>query len=448
LFRTDSGLPPETARALAPTVTTVGSVQQVEQVEWDALVALGDPGPADAHLCLLLIDPNDAGMPAKGIGWTLKYTASTKAHEMFIPVDSDARIARLVEQDLVPSLQGRETNYYATWFPAPGFDLIEDPAEDALDPFLLTRQGQVLAGRFVRPGGVSETWFLPRGCNRIAWARLALECWSERYPDRFPPRGADWESSEIWKTTEEVDAERRLADLREERARAIDAFDQGERAALEFLGELRKDKDLRERRLFMAQGRPLVDAVIDALSELGFDVSDMDKTAQPGDLLEDLRVLPGPDLAKSAWAAVVEVRGYKGGAKIGDLMRLQRFAQRYEAEQKRSPSACWYVVNQFIGADPAERPEVLAEQPEEVDYFTQQYAGALLDTAVLFRIVMAARAGRIARSEIAEKLMTTAGRVSLSTPIRKWVNVRNRLMQPAPGLSAAVRPGRDGDRAG
>jgi methanogenic corrinoid protein MtbC1 len=38
--------------------------------------------------------------------------------------------------------------------------------------------------------------------------------------------------------------------------------------------------------------------------------------------------------------------------------------------------------------------------------------------------------------------------LALSTSIRKWVNVRDRLMQPAPGLSAAVRPGRDGDRAG
>jgi phage terminase small subunit len=49
--------------------------------------------------------------------------------------------------------------------------------------------------------------------------------------------------------------------------------------------------------------------------------------------------------------------------------------------------------------------------------------------------------------DTANRAVFTGVRLRLSTPIRKWVNVRNRLMQPAPGLSAAVRPGRDGDRA-
>ena len=93
--------------------------------------------------------------------------------------------------------------------------------------------------------------------------------------------------------------------------------------------------------------------------------------------------LPGTE-----WTAIVEVRGYKGGASVNDLLRIQRFATRYAVDEGKAPDACWYVVNQLMGRDPAERRPPLASNPEELRSFGDG-GGVVADTTEIFQLACA-----------------------------------------------------------
>ena len=117
-------------------------------------------------------------------------------------------------------------------------------------------------------------------------------------------------------------------------------------------------------------------------SELGFKVKVMDDVAVEGDLLEDLQVTDPDELG---WIALAEVRGYKGGAQLHDLLRIGRFVNRFLRATGDEPSRRWYIVNGFLDRDPSEREDPLRSDPSEVATFADDH-GAVIDTRVLFKL--------------------------------------------------------------
>lgn len=275
-------------------------------------------------------------------------------------------------------------------------------------PFLLNANGKSVAGIFRRSqSSPSEWWWLPADApDAEKWVAAALARWRVADPSRFEPEMTDWLSDRRWQTQDEQAVVASLQELDDQHAAAINEYET-QRAGLEIQRQSASERaELGGRRLLTAQGDDLKDEVAIALRDLGFVVEDADEEhAKKGDLLEDLRVLDGED---PEWVALVEVRGYAGGAKLSDLQRIARFVARFAAANGKLPSAAWYVVNQLLGADPGKRPAPLSSNPDEVETFTED-GGLVVDTADLFVL-----RERVRRSEIP----AADARAQLKTPGR------------------------------
>lgn len=142
-------------------------------------------------------------------------------------------------------------------------------------------------------------------------------------------------------------------------------------------------------------------AVADALERLGFDVENMDDQHEPGSRHEVLQVR-SPDAPE--WVALVEVKGYKRGAKANDLMSLIKYHGIYK-DKLGPPSALWYMANHFLDRSPDEHPLVLAANDDEVASFASDWNGLVIDTCDLFSLLNLVEAGDIEPTE-ARKLFT------------------------------------------
>lgn len=270
-------------------------------------------------------------------------------------------------------------------------------------PFLLNSNGHAVAGIFRRSErGPREWWWLPAGAPEPDhWVAAALARWRAAEPDRFEPDVTDWLSDPRWQTNDERAGTEKLQALEAKHADAVKSY-MAERAALEAERQRASEMaELKERRLLTSQGDELKDEVAHALRDLGFRVEDADvEHAKKGDLLEDLRVFDWED---PDWVALVEVRGYTGGAKLSDLQRIARFVARYAAASGKLPDATWYVVNQFIGTDPGTRPEPLASNTEEVRTFAED-GGLVVDTKDLFGLRERVRGGEVSKEDARTQL--------------------------------------------
>jgi hypothetical protein len=255
----------------------------------------------------------------------------------------------------------------------------------------------VVAGSYRRING-TECWVLPPGQLTHDWITAAVKRWIPMVETR---KAKPWRSDLHWQTVEERRRHRELAELDTERRK----IDDREMALQSELEQLEGSGDIVERRLLLAQGDDLKLGVIDALRELDFEVVDVDEeSARPGDKVEDLHV------KDDDWIALAEVRGYGGsqGAKVSDLLRINRFVRRWERANRRSPDAVWYIVNQAIGVDPGARPRPLASNPDEVAEF-QNDEGLVIDTRDLFRLQMAVRASELPLETARTTLKTSRG---------------------------------------
>jgi len=109
------------------------------------------------------------------------------------------------------------------------------------------------------------------------------------------------------------------------------------------------------------------------------------------------------------WIALAEVKGRSGGAATNDLLQLGRWVEIFIETEQRRPSRRWYLVNQFIGGDPATRPAVFADAPQVLANFTG-LDGMAMDTADLFRVARDVEAGTLSQEEARTKMMTAVGR--------------------------------------
>jgi hypothetical protein len=186
---------------------------------------------------------------------------------------------------------------------------------------------------------------------------------------------------------------------------ALDKYQREAEAASQELQLAALAADEGPRRLLTAHGDALVDAVEVALSNLGFEVENRDRTATEGDRLEDLRIR---DPSEPGWLSLAEVRGYKHGAQVNDLLRIGRFVTRYVRTGATEPSRRWYIVNAFSGIDPAQRERALQSNPDEVGTFTED-GGAVIETRVLYRLDQAMRRSTRRAAEIRSFLRSATG---------------------------------------
>ncbi len=279
-----------------------------------------------------------------------------------------------------------------------------------LDPFLSAAVGP-LAGVVRRAGSEDRASAEPEFIVFVEpveapgkWVKAALHRWSRESPDLKPI--FDWSADPDWMSPEEIQADARLSELRADHAQLVDKFGVEEKQLEVDLAAIRTSTGASWRGLLTTQGDTLVQHVIEALDELGFGVRDMDAERSGSTLLEDLR-LDVPSF--EAWECIVEVRGYgRGGAKTGDLIRLERMAQLFENETGRPPEARWYIINQNLDKSPVDRPVPFATNREDVDLFAE-VNGLVIDTRELLRLRRAVANGNVTKADAVNLLVQTSG---------------------------------------
>lgn len=401
---------------LVPTFKMVESLRQVRQDEWDVLVTnqtIGIPyesePAASLHLCVVYLGsqgPDTQIVESRG-QWShsIVLDRGLIAQELQrIRLDSD-RAAALIHEKLEPVLLQRTSHEY---FKHGGNFNPNGPEEPStVQAFIAAGDGSILAGWYDRSDS-SQAWLLPSDTPDLhLWVKAALAEWHDLAPNRFPGI-PDWSHLPRWMTAEEISLVSDLDGLNSRREAMLRQLADEEAGIRVRLRVARDEADGFERALLTTQSEDLVAVVIKALSELGFKVVDADTHADPSDHLEDIRI---EDSDEPGWIALGEVKGYTKGAKTEALTQFLRFQARYVQRIGSTPSAMWYIVNQFLARDPSTRQPVLHGKDDDVRAFASG-RGLVLDTTELFRLLMDVRDGSISASEARVLLRTATGRFS------------------------------------
>ncbi len=329
---------PEGLTDIVPTVKIVRHVSEVHQDDYDILITR-DFVDASDHMYVLAfggpfgriagIDSDVAAIPR------VAYSGMSLAMAINIPRLPE-QIERLVDRDLVPLLEKEHEKTVLSLFSA-GVGLTRKVRDlrvsDSVRPFLMTRDGGILAGSLLRSDKTrTEVWCLPDSLQHrvVDWLRPALVEWNMKDPERIPLRTPVHDRA-AWMTGRELDIALQLAGIEKRRAEVLAELDREEASLRRALEDERQAADAGLRRLVSAEGFELQETVAEALRTLGFDVEDMDALAEPGQKLEDLRV---SDSAFRGWVGLAEVRAYKSGtAKSSDLQKIQRFVSRFSLKE-------------------------------------------------------------------------------------------------------------------
>jgi hypothetical protein len=408
-----------------PTWRSINRFDDVEQKEWDVVITTLAAELAEPHLYVIGLGCESypmvpAGTIPDSFGWFhsptqpeesskatntyVRWAEYSKATMLELPENLPAGIDRLVGAELVP-LARRQDYHYGL-----GLNDLSPKAitlwANIFEPFLITGQGQYIAGQFLRPGGKSVCWCFPDYAVALTpiIVQVAVREWYKRDPETFP--SAEWVNDPLWRTPAENRIASELDELEAKRAAILMELDEQQQDLVDALSAAKRSAEAHERLLLTARSNDLVRAVTECLSDLGFGVTNMDEVYPLGDRREDLQVTASdvPD-----WIALVEVRGYRRGAQSDDLQRIGRFSKRYLRDNGKDADALWYVVNQFNEDSPAVRPPVLASKEPELAEFAND-DGAAIDTADLFRLWMAVKEQRLPAGEARSRLMQTRGR--------------------------------------
>ncbi len=397
-----------------PTATAVdvAGFQSVWQTGFDLVVLLdvSVPGVVEDRIHVLQIGGEFCGsFRTQNVITAVRRTNVSHADAWFIPELSDD-LEQLVRSDLLRLLPlatragttaGTSQTETLEVLPRYTTGVVAQLPKDLLLPLVFDPSAQWFAaeGRRVSDGGLH--WILPTGADPDRWLSYALRRLHEEAPALFPLR-TGWAEVADFQTPSEHAARDRLAEIERQRVRLTAELEaEDARAAAELVAATQAAED-DERRLVTTQSTTLVAAVKHCLEQLGFEGSDSDAGADPSQLLEDLQVKP----PGSDEVALVEVRGYKGGAAVGDLGRIHRFATNYAAAHSRVPERLWYVVNQFIGRVPADRSRPMTSHAAELEQFVESN-GLVIDTADLLRLWLMVQRGDL-KNEQARQLLWEA----------------------------------------
>lgn len=413
----------EKLMGLFPTTRRIGSLGEVAQDEWDVLITTETVYGAIPRLWVVAFNGTVMSWSPGGprvitLGQcqfsgrkpqecpSIRWSGRVKATEFVVPDNLPGPIERLIDATLLPA--AREHEDHMELLPDDLTLLQEWPS--VVLPFLLLRTGRCVAGRFPRVGGRTECWCLPEYMKDMApqWVEAALGEWYKRDPQTFP--SAAWVDAPRWRTSDENGLADQLEALRGKRAEMLASMAAAEEALLAKLGEAKQAAEARERTLLKGTGEGLEAVVAECLTDLGFNVQNMDKVYPSRDRREDLQVT---DSDNPGWVALVEVKGYTTGARVNDLLRFGRFRTRYVQDHGEDAAAVWYVVNQFNEDDPGIRPPVLASNEAELETFAAN-GGLAIDTADLFQLWMAVRGGSVTATQARAALVRATGRFVFS----------------------------------
>jgi hypothetical protein len=382
-----------------PTARRITSFDEIRPKEWELVVTTdGDTSVPDG-LFVLSLGGNFFTGPTDTSPYGVGRAQSSVSEELILPDGLPAAIEQLVRSDLLPRARTESRLAIVREYmgqPAGG-------GSPGIEPLLLTGERLALAGWYTREKG-GECWCLPAYSNPVHWTRVLLRRWQERFPEQFP---RPWSEQVDWLTADEEHALLRRPALEAERQREVARLDQADAQAELDIAAAADRAAHGARRLLTEQGSELVDAVAAALESLGFTVKNMDAVFSESDRREDLRVRV-PE--RPEWEAIVEVRGYgSGGAAIGDLFKLERYAKRYEQDEKRRPSVVWYICNQFFNQPPSDRPAIFATSGADVAVFDEDRPLLVLDTRTLFQMWKRGHADAAARDAARGTLLATRG---------------------------------------
>lgn len=424
-FDDDLGLLERICR-LAPTVRTVDHLRSVNQAEYDLLITDRFESPwsvpnMPARSTVSVARHLSVVYRSDGVGRGFEKVhqrIGVIAGEFAYPADLPPAVKTLIETDLLPAASAAHSaGQTHRWFQSQPSAADTNPAVlsghpggPALHSFLQTRQGHVLAGWYERSER-SECWLLPKEtADVVGWVAAALDHLHQRDPEHYPARPG-WADQWAWRTLPERRLLDQLTAVADERAQLLERLATREASIRSDLDVARGTADAYERGLLNAQGDGLVELVIRALTELGFEVTDMDQMVPGGSpRYEDLQIT---DPSADGWVALGEIKGYSGsGGKTGDLTKMARFATHYVQEHTHLPSAEWYLVNHFLERDPDRRPDPLAGATDDVASFAED-GGLVWSTIQLFSLLMAVRATRVDATEVRALLRETTGRLKI-----------------------------------
>jgi hypothetical protein len=378
------------------TFKRISKLTEIDVQEWDVLVTNDDLHREE--LGSLFVVTFAYRLPSSTSGM-LHRSRPTPARHFIIPDDLTPSVHGLVQEILLPALQSTPENCLVC---LRNFDAVPKDVR----AFAESRDGLAFAGEYERPGG-GWVWTLPPVKDVRSCVRAALVDWNRHDPSRFPLKL--WSESPDWATVAELSALADIAEVEQERVTLLSALDVRKVEASQRLEVARVAAEGGQRRLLTAQGEELTGAIAKTLRELSFEVRDMDCVHPQGDLREDLRIT---HKSKPGWLALAEVKGYKGGAAVNDLLKMGRWCKRYIQESGVPPSASWYVVNQFLGRDPSERPPVFASNPDELSTFSDD-GGLAIDTADLFKLARNVHSGTSTTEAAVRLLIESTGRLQL-----------------------------------
>lgn len=423
---------PSELEGLFPTIAATDDMGSVEESEFQVLIMFGGAIAATSVMLHVL------GFGSINFSWPhidrdkfklypVAFTGTTASKQLGIPPDVPDAIHEVASKYLIPELLKNQKNQVlgweglkpkSPWGDAGGGAMtggISIPPEkpppelhDIIEPFVETKGGEILAGRFRRMGDRAECWCFPElDIEQAArWIEVALAEWSDQDPLGFPVL-SDWHLEPEWRTPTEDALEDQLGQIRSDRKAALEKFDAAE-AAVQPKLEAARVKGQRDRLLLTGSGTDLSRSVQTLLESFGFRVTDADAKGIPGDLLEDLQI---EDPSVDGWVALAEVTGLGKGAKVGDLGRFPRRMKRFNEKEGRIPDALWYIVNQHRGQNPSVRPPALhANQPELEDF--AEGGGLVIDTSDLFRLWKAVGKGTLSAEAAREILRSSTGRLS------------------------------------
>lgn len=280
---------------------------------------------------------------------------------------------------------------------------------DALEmrPLLLGPRDAVLAFTYQRSAEASA-WVLPVDLvgDLESWVVAAFREWHELYPKRFPAV-SDWRTRG-WTAPAEDAVTSELASLEAAFAEATREFEVCRAELDDALAAAAAAVDQYERALLTGTGDELERVAARALRDLGFQVEEMDESWPVDARREDYRITDPDD---ADWIAVGEAKGFSKGVSETGLQSLARWVTYYVRDHRSVPSAQWYIANQFLRQDPATRPAPLHGRDDVVAAFAEG-DGLLLDTRVLFRLLVTSQQYPGLKPRIRELLRSARGRLS------------------------------------
>jgi len=322
------------------------------------------------------------------------------ATEFTIPDQLDSKLQDLVRETALQDVIGNSSNdIFTTSIHGSGIVV-----NNVLQPILQDGDGNVLAGYYLLNDETNvEFWFLPSLNGISRWLDLLVHRWAVETPNDFPFANA-WKGAAEWQAPVELALHDQLNTERTSFAALTIAHEQKIShiaTQLEIETEAANDN---YRVILTDQGENLKDAVEKALNDLGFTVTDGDSVHPAGDRLEDIQISTTID--GNVWRCLIEVRGYKHGAQMNDLLRISRFVSRYQQDNAGiPPNAAWYIANHDLATDPGQRQLALTSNSTEVGTFAETFNGLVIDTTVLFKLWMDVLSGKLNTEEARRTLV-------------------------------------------